>query len=123
MRSWIGVTLALWLVGCTTTIVQSEVLAVSHVSQCAAPKGASLTYNSLYLALGERPHAGYRAQLVSQLKDKDNYQIIFKEVQLPAQGPRQRVSPCLIIVMPKQWQQVWVINQSSGEQWHFEGGQ
>lgn len=109
----------LWLTGCTTTIVQPEARPVSSTSQCAAPEGVSVRYNSLYIAVGKRPNTGYGVELVSQLRQQDTYQFTYRETG-PIAGQRygqMQTKPCLIIVMPQQWDRAFVVNEQTGEQW------
>lgn len=107
------------LTACTTVIVQPEALPISSTTQCAAPEGVSVRYNSLYIAIGQRPSAGYGVELVSQLRQQHTYQFTYRETQ-PSVGQRHaqmQTNPCLIIVMPKTWDKAFVVNQYTQEQW------
>lgn len=109
----------LGLTGCTTTVIQSEALPISSASQCAAPEGVSVRYNSLYIAVGKRPNTGYGVELVSQLRQQDTYQFTYRETS-PVAGQRygqMQTNPCLIIVMPKHWDKAFVVNEHTGQQW------
>lgn len=110
---------ALALSACTRVVVQPEALPISSVSHCAASDGVTLRYNTLYVAPGKRP-AGSSVHLVSQLKNKQDYQFVYQEIASSSKNTRAAIHPCLIIVMPKIWHQAWVVNQQTGEEWSIK---
>ena len=116
---WRAILLATSLSACATTVLPPAALPISSSNQCAAPDGASVRYNSVYVAIGKRPNTGFGVELVSQLKKGNIYQFTVREVT-PVAGRmygQMQTHPCLIIVMPNTWQEAWVVNQSTGQQW------
>lgn len=116
---WRVILLATALSACAITVLPFAALPVSSSNQCAAPEGVSVRYNSLYVAIGKRSNTGFSVELVSQLKKGDVYQFTVREVT-PVAGRmygQMKTHPCLNIVMPDDWQEAWVVNQSTGQQW------
>lgn len=107
--------------GCTTTVVTEAELPMSSTNRCVAPVGVSLRYNTLTIALGERPHAGYGIDLIGQQQQQGEYRLLFRE-RRPEPGrvyAQMLVSPCLQVVMPSHWQTVTVTRQDTGEVWQL----
>ena len=106
------------LSACTTYVVRPEGVPVSTVSQCSAPVGVSVEYNNLFIALGKTRELGTRLVLTSQLRHEQSYQFTYQVVRYAAPVNAQgAIAPCLVIVMPDVWQEAFVVNEQSGEQW------
>ena len=103
--------------GCTTVSSKETQLPMSAMNHCAAPVGVSLSYGSLTIALGDRPNNGYGIELVGQQESAGEYELIYREtLPLPGRMYAQVITqPCLQVILPKDWQQVRVINQDNGQ--------
>lgn len=112
LRYWMFVFMPLGLWGCTTVVLPE--LAITQINQCAAPKGASLKYNTLTLALGERPSAGYGIELLSVQQRGEVVEIRYRERQpTPPSARTGKTSPCMQLTLPHGWQKLVLIDQAS----------
>ena len=102
------------LVGCTTVPVPE--LAVTQINQCAEPLGVSLKLNTLTIALGERPSAGYSVELLNLEQKGELLRISYRE-QAPAQpnSTREKTRPCVQLKLPEGWQVLEVVAQDGGQ--------
>lgn len=113
--------LGIWLSGCTTALLSDAELPMSSSNRCAGPVGVSVRYHTVTIALGERPHTGYGIELVGQQQKAGEYRLLYRET-LPQPGmqyAQMLVSPCLQVVLPRDWSGVTVIHQDTGRQWRL----
>lgn len=112
---------ALLISGCTTTLVQNNQLALSSMNHCFAPEGVSLRYNSLTIALGDRPNAGYGIEVIGQTQKNGEYQLLFRETlpDVTRRYKEETMQPCVQIRMPNDWRRVTVTQQHPFKQWHL----
>lgn len=113
------ITLTASLVACTQVPVLS--LPVSSANQCSESEGVSLRYNTLTIALGARPSAGYSVELLSKTNKEQRYFLRYQE-RTPDPSMRHvqiMTSPCTMIVLPQGWQSIEVTNAQTDEVTRF----
>ncbi|MDF1763459.1 MAG: protease complex subunit PrcB family protein [Oleibacter sp.] len=111
---------SLSLVACAAPSNTIE-LATQANNQCSVIESVVVMDDLLTINAGERPTLGYAVQLTEQTQADAKVTLMYQITSPPkgAMVAQMMTSPCLYVTLPKEWQTVIVINETSAQRWTF----